>query len=239
MGGPAVIISGSVAGAPAATPPVSQGGSEAGASAATPPVSQGGSIDSFSIRQGCPEEMEVDMSFGSPIFGKPVSRMSIPITQEGLESNPNFVGNHDAPMSEPQSPIYAPHSDAGWLGDMAAAQEAADMALSSVLRLANMFGRSPRASLEVVPNQLSPRASREVVPNPSPQQSLGLINTSETALVSEGYYVPDNMTEMVGLRRDRSTEVPLHCFVICFVVLLSSIMPCLNVYHKSLDMYDS
>ena len=174
------------------------------------------------------------MSFGSPIFGKPVSRMSIPITQEGLESNPNFVGNHDAPMSEPQSPIYAPHSDAGWLGDMAAAQEAADMALSSVLRLANMFGRSPRASREVVPNQvtslalsprasrevvpnqvaslaLSPRASLEVVPNQSPQQSLSSINASELAFFSEGHNVPGNMTEMVGPRRDRSkTSIPVH-----------------------------
>ena len=218
MGGPAVIIS----------------GSEAGTTAATPPASQGGSIDSFSITQGRPEEVEVDMSFGSPIFGKPVSRMSIPITQEGLESNPNFVGNHDAPMSEPQSPIYAPHSDAGWLGDMAAAQEAADMALSSVLRLANMFGRSPRASREVVPNQvtslalsprasrevvpnqvaslaLSPRASLEVVPNQSPQQSLSSINASELAFFSEGHNVPGNMTEMVGPRRDRSkTSIPVH-----------------------------
>ena len=177
-------------------------GSEAGAPlAAAPPASQAGSLDSFSIRQGCPEEVEVDMSFGSPIFGKPVSRMTIPITQEVLESN--SVGSYNLPLSEPQSPIYAPHSDAGWLGDMAAAQEAADMALSSVLRLAKMFGRSPRASHEVVPNQvtslaLSPRASREVVPNQFPQQSLSPIIASELALVSEGQNVPDNMTEMVG-----------------------------------------
>ena len=165
-------------------------------------VSHGGDsvsiIGSVSVGGGCSRD---GISFGSPIFGQPASR-SARLASDVLDPPDHriltCITSSDSLASGPHSPAFAPHSDAGWLGDMAAAQEAADMALSSVLRLTRMFGRSPRASCEMVPYKaaspaLSPRASCEVVPykaaSPalSPRASREVVPYSSKITLTSGY----------------------------------------------------
>ena len=84
--------------------------------------------------------------------------------------SPSFVGQHSASPSAPAS--GEPHED------MASALAAAESALSSVMRLAEMYGRSPLASREAsiahspAPGG-SPLASRgtSIVHSPAPGRS--------------------------------------------------------------------